>query len=450
MAAKASVPFTLVVKRVKSVESEPKILILNVTHLGNKGSMGRVQGMISCLEESVPEAHILLLHRYYKKDKDTFVEQIVEEHPRLEVKEHPWFREAGSDLLTAICSLSRFGVSLCWRALHNLLCRLGLPLKDEYQQYDVIADLNLIEPDRVTDRADLANTVGVLLTLLNTWYATMTRKPVIVCSATVGPYNGRILKCLAKRTLNKVDVITLREKCSQDYLELLGVNKPRIYLSADLAFLMEPANTERISIISESLNLGPDVKSLTGIATTAMMPPSLTQPQYIQLMAELSDFLVEDLNTTVAYITHTYQDKSITESVYQQVKNKSKVRIIPSLSASETKQLIGMCDIFICSRFHALVASTSLAIPSLGIVLYDRNKFHGIIGEMMEQENYLLDVDDGFEHDAFLAELKSKVKDLFKNRNFIAENLKERVKIAKKQAVLNGQITKELIESSRS
>lgn len=83
----------------------------------------------------------------------------------------------------------------------------------------------------------------------------MINKPVMVCSATIGPYQGRFLRRLASYVLNKTDIITLREEYSQNYLSTLGVTKPRIYLSADLAFLLEPADSGRILTILESENI---------------------------------------------------------------------------------------------------------------------------------------------------------------------------------------------------
>ena len=94
------------------------------------------------------------------------------------------------------------------------------------------------------------------------------------------------------------------------------------------------------------------------------------------------------------------------------------------------------------------MASTSLAVPSLGIIAYSRNKFYGIIGKMMGQEDYLLGVDDEFKYNDFLAELKSKAKDLWINRNLVAENLKKRTKIVRERALLNGELIKELVDSS--
>ena len=420
-----------------------KVLILNTTNFANRGSMGRIEGLICCLEQTIPHVQITILHRYYNKDKDALLDHLVEKHPELEVKAHPWFREASSSILTAVSSLIRFCLSATW---HNILRMLGLPIKDEFQQCDIIIDLNLIEP---AEGVYFTMTVGAFFALLNTWYATMTGKPVMVCSATIGPYKGRFLRSFASYVLNKVDIITLREEFSQNYLQVLGVNKPSVYLSADLAFLLEPDSDETISTILESINITPMNKPLIGIAPTAMMHPSLKRQQYIQLMAELSNFLIEDLDSTIVYITNTYQDKTITQSIYQEVKHKHKVRLLPAiLSASEIKGIIGKCDIFICSRFHALVASTSLAVPSLGIVSYSKNKFHGVIGEMMGQKNYLLDIDDKFDYDCFFAELKLKVNDLWNNRDLVVKDLQEREKIVKEQVLLNGNLIKELVEYS--
>ena len=423
-----------------------KVVILNTTHFANKGSMGRIEGMIRCLNETIPRSRITILHRYYKQDKDSLAMQLLEKYQNLEVEEHPWFRERNSNVLTAMSSL----VSFCFSATtRSIFYKLGLSLNDDLKQYDAIVDLNLIEPDKLTDKYDLVSAAGNFLALLNVWYATLTKKPVIVCSATIGPYQSKFSRQVAKHVLNKVNIITLREDYSRDYLQSIGVDKPDIYLTADLAFLLEPPNMEKIPTILENINITSEDRPLVGIAPTAMMHSALKQPQYIRLIAELSDFIIEDLNATIIYITNTYQDEPITQKTYQKVKNKHKVKILPfNVSASETKGIVGSCDIFICSRFHALVASTSLGVPSLGIVAYSRNKFHGIIGKMMGMEDYLFDVDDEFEYDAFLAELKSKVNDLLMNKDLIAKELKEQAKKVREQTLLNGKLIKELMDSS--
>lgn len=418
-----------------------KIAILNTTHFENKGSMGRIEGLISCLEQTIPGCEITILHRYFKQDEQNLSKQLIAKYNSLEIIEHPWYRESNSGMMTAISSLIRY-----------LFIKLRkASLKSQLQQYDAIVDLNLIEPDKFTDKVSLTSLVGNLLTLLNISSANITDKPVIVCSATVGPYENNFLRSVARRVLNEVDLITLREHYSQDYLSQIGINKPQIVLTADLAFLLEPPDMSEIPAILDKIDISSTDRPLVGIGPTAMMHLSLPREEYIKFMVDISEYLINTKDATIIYIAHTYQDRDITEAVYKEVNNKEKAKILPfELSAEETKGVIGSCDLFICSRFHALVASTSLGISTIGIVAYSRNKFHGIIGNMMGQEKYLIDIDSNFEYNAYLTNLKGKIDEILKNRNRISDELKERYKFARRQTLLNGELIKEIIDKGHS
>jgi hypothetical protein len=153
-----------------------KIAILNTTHFENKGSMGRIEGLISCLEQTIPGCEITILHRYFKQDEQNLSQQLVAKYNSLEIIEHPWYRESNSSIMTVMGSLVRY-IFLKFRKAS---------LKSQLQQYDTIVDLNLIEPDKCTARVDLEDLVGNLLTLLNISSANITDKPMIVCSATNG------------------------------------------------------------------------------------------------------------------------------------------------------------------------------------------------------------------------------------------------------------------------
>lgn len=420
----------------------PRIAIVNTSNLNNKGSMGRIEGIIKCLD-GVSE-DIVILHRYFKQDQETHVKQLKQKYPNITFKEHPWFKEKSSPFLTALCSLSRFCTLVF---LYNLLRLLKKKPKGELQSSDVIVDLNLIEP---AEGVYLKMTIGAFFALIDTWHSTMTGTPVNVCSATVGPYNNFILTNFARYVLNKVDLITLRENYSQAYLDSIQVKNPQIHVTADLAFLMD-SSFHKTSNLSQLVDCDFSDKTIIGISVSAMLHPALSEPLYVQLIAELIDFLIDTfIGTKIILITHTYQDLKITASVNSKVKNKQKIRILPSnLSATETKSVIGLCDLFICSRFHALVASTSLAVPSLGIVAYSKGKFHGIIGNTIGQENYLLDVPDKFEYEPFFSQLKSKVTSLWYNREQVKQDLIKRSSYTKSQALLNGQLIKELLNRKK-
>jgi hypothetical protein len=141
-----------------------KIAILNTTHFENKGSMGRIEGLISCLEQTIPGCEITILHRYFKQDERNLSQQLISKYNSLEIIEHPWYRESNSSIMTAMSSLIRY-IFLKFRRAS---------LKSQLQQYDAIVDLNLIEPDKCTDKVDLEDLVGNLLTLLNISSANIT------------------------------------------------------------------------------------------------------------------------------------------------------------------------------------------------------------------------------------------------------------------------------------
>jgi polysaccharide pyruvyl transferase WcaK-like protein len=217
-----------------------KVAIINTTNMANQGSAGRLSGLLNCLEETIPGVEMTVWHRYYRQDQNTFSAQYIRDYPGLKIRRHPWFNEYGSNSLTAIAALFSFGIFAAKCGLSKLIRQPKVKFARDLDDYQAVLDLNLIEPDKLTDRYDLVSSVGVFFALLNTLSAAMTGVPVLICSATIGPYNSRLLRWFARFCLNRVEVITLREKYSQDYLPTLGVTKPQIYLSADLAFLLNP------------------------------------------------------------------------------------------------------------------------------------------------------------------------------------------------------------------
>src|SRR5690606_7684711 len=91
--------------------------------------------------------------------------------------------------------------------------------------YDVLVDLNFIEPEKLTGRFNFFNFLGVLFVILSLRSTVNMNKFVVVCSATIGPY-GCLLNKLVKKYLDRVDLVTYRESYSQRYVDFLGINNP--------------------------------------------------------------------------------------------------------------------------------------------------------------------------------------------------------------------------------
>jgi len=420
-----------------------KIAILNTTHFANKGSMGRIEGIVKCINEKMPGTEIIIFHRYYRQDKENLSKKLEDRYPNLEIKDHPWYKESNFKILTAMNSFTK----LCYiTSKYSLFGKKSL--SKELGQSEAFVDLNFIEPDKFTEIYDWNSVVGNFFALLNVWYATMYGIPVMICSATVGPYHNKLLRNFAKFILEKADIITLREAYSDQYLKEIGVKKPLIELTADLAFLMDSPKTEKLQNILFKHGISSLDRPLIGITPTAMMNPHLPEVQYIRLISDLSNHLIDNLGATLIYISNTYQDIPIVDKIYEELNNKEKAKILPfDISAAETKGVIGTCDLFICSRFHALVASTSLGVPSIGLVAYSKNKFHGIIGKMMEQEKNLIDIDKDFEHNSILQIIIDRSKLLLENKESVALELNKMNGIVRDRTMMNCVILKEYLDN---
>lgn len=420
-----------------------KVAILDTNALENKGSYGRLVGLLRVLDVTLPPHEVTVYHRYYDIAKKERIEDLNKYHPDVKIKRHPWYNEKGSLIATTVAYTASF--SAC--ALKQAYGRVRPGKTTLFSDFDVIIDLNLIEPDRFNDKKiDPVNVFGQLFAMLSIWNAVLSNKEVVVCSATIGPYINPVLKFLAPRILNNVSLISLREEFSRDYLESIEVKRPKIQVTADLAFLMESNKGVDCTRISKVLDVDAGSNAIVGICPAAMMNSRFPEDEYIRLISDISDFLIEDVGATVFYIANTFQDVGLVEKIYQAVNNPEKSRIVPfSASATEIKSVIGLCDLFICSRFHALVASTSLGVPSIGLVSYSYNKFHGIIGKMMGQEEYLLDIDQTFDYDMFFRELRLKSEKILHDRESVRVSLLENCASTKKQALVNGYLIRDLV-----
>lgn len=422
-----------------------KVAILDTNALENKGSYGRLVGLLKVLDATLPPHEVTVYHRYYDIAKKERINDLKKYHPNVEIKRHPWYNEKGSLISTTVTYVTSF--LAC--ALKQIYGRIKKEKKTLFSEFDAIIDLNLIEPDSFNDKKlDLLNVFGQLFALLSIWNAVLSNKEIVVCSATIGPYKNSVLRWLARNILNDVSLISLREEFSRDYLESIAVKKPKIQVTADLAFLMESEGDNIADYIgvAKTFDIDKGNSTIIGICPAAMMNSKLSEDEYIRLICDASKFFIENLDAMVFYIANTFQDVDLVEKIYRAVDSPEKCRIVPfSASATEIKSVIGVCDLFICSRFHALVASTSIGVPSIGLVSYSYNKFHGIIGKMMGQEEYLLDIDQTFDYDTFLNELQLKSEKILHDKESIRTSLLKNCSLTKEQALVNGYLIRDLM-----
>jgi len=421
-----------------------RILFLNVTGSTNKGDMAFVIGHIIGIRHHLPDAEMIIL------SGDVSVDRIYEDYG-VNVQPHPWYKRRKSRLL----SLAHFSICISYdigkRLLYSVARKFNKNYQHPYDEYDLVVD-----PHADGFNEPYYGFGEILYFLLILYLAQLIiRKPIIIGPTSLGPLTSGINRWLARFLFNRVEVITIREKASLDYLQQnLGINKPKIYLIDDLAFLLEPSFSERITkILEETKGTGPGERPLVGITPNRGMFERNTPPDYALLMADMIDYLIEKLDARILLIPQTgditkvikariASDNVTSSEVYSHVRNKDVVTIVPDeVTPEEWKAIIGSCDLFIGCRLHCSIMSTSMCVPT--VTLSYGRKVNALIGGMMGQEETLIGIQDP-DYARVLSELRSKIDYVWANREKIKGVLKERNEIVRQRAFTYGNIIKEL------
>ena len=284
-----------------------------------------------------------------------------------------------------------------------------------------------------------------LSTFMNILYAILLDKPVVLYGESLGYFSNHIFNSIAKFVLNRTTLILLRENISKKYLDDNHITKPKIYVTADPAFLLKASPQSHVFDILSKEGIDEIRKPLIGINPSGLINKLIGEEKTTNTMARVIDNLVENLGATIIMIPHVYtpevDDRIAINRIFKEVKNKSKVKTIKNeYTPEELKGIIGECDLFIGARMHATIASTSMLVPTVGIAY--SHKMHGIIGEMLGQEKYVIDIKE-----LSYESLISKTNDVWENREKVKKELEIKIPMVKERAVLNGKLVKELLDS---
>ncbi|MEM2145862.1 MAG: polysaccharide pyruvyl transferase family protein [Candidatus Jordarchaeaceae archaeon] len=277
------------------------------------------------------------------------------------------------------------------------------------------------------------------------------KRPVVIFAETIGPFKHKVAKLIAKYLLNYTSLITVRGTVSKNYLKKLGINNPSQYLTADTAFLLEPAPEKIIKQILEKENIR-DNDVLVGMTVSGLISsygfPNLRtirekHDEYVRVMAFVSDYIIEKLGATIVFIPSVMNsDVYVANYIYEIVKNKEKIRIIKNeYTCEEIKGIIGRCSMFIGARMHVTIFSTSICIPTIAIS-YSRKTWE-VIGPLT---GYIIDIRKGLESE----DLISMINEVWCKREKIKEDLALKIRETQRKAMLNGFLLHKVIKFPRS
>lgn len=186
-----------------------------------------------------------------------------------------------------------------------------------------------------------------------------------IWAASVGPFKERQSEQRWTNELRKVDLITVRERRSLEYLRSLGVESNVAYV-ADPAFLLRP---DPDTILEPKPSNG---KTVIGVGMSDLIARLYGAQRYVDAFAAFARRALAETDKHLILIPHVVQpqndDAKICEQLASRLPNDGRVTVVSrGYNAPRTKAVIAGCDYFIGARTHSTIASLSSGVPTLSI-----------------------------------------------------------------------------------
>jgi len=285
---------------------------------------------------------------------------------------------------------------------YGIICRLLLSVHIKPNFHRLNKDFAaLLESDLVIDLAGISFVDGrekylpfniaCILTPL------ILGKRIVKYSQAVGPFNNSFNRLLARVFLPKLDYIIARGEITKSNLDALGLKNTII--GADSAFAMRTDKAAHLHA-GEYLEPGFRNKTIVGISPSSVIEQSCEQLQinYQQIMADFINFLIENEDCNVLIIPHSIRkytlkrknnDLLICRRIHDQVQEKNRcILIADELNAQELREIISLSNFFVASRFHAMVSSLAMKVPTC--VCGWSHKYLEVL-RMFDMEEYAFD-----------------------------------------------------------
>jgi len=219
-------------------------------------------------------------------------------------------------------------------------------------------------------------------------------KPVIKYTADLGPFNCRWNRIFASLYLGRfIDLILARDEISRQSVEALGIKTSTIVVP-DTAFLLRSSDSNESKRYESLRKEGP----LIGLSVSYQARNRASNTAaYPTIMADFINYLVSKYGFRVVLIPNELSksgndDRQIADEICAKVNSdRCDVLQIDNLLAQEIKGVIKQCEVIVASRYHTIVASLSLGIPTLAIGWH--HKYQGVL-KLFKQEKLVCDIDE--------------------------------------------------------
>lgn len=190
-----------------------------------------------------------------------------------------------------------------------------------------------------------------------------------------GPLSSPVAQRLVRSTLNKADIITVREFSARQVLEQIGVEK-EIHVTADPALLLEPEELPNDMFKSEHFK----GKRLIGMSVREPgdAAPDLDTAHYHALLANTADFIVDRFDAEIVFVpmepgfvsmdARGSQDVQHSHAVLAQMQRPQSATVLRrEYTSNQILSLTKQFDFVIGMRLHFLIFAALNHIPFVAL-----------------------------------------------------------------------------------
>lgn len=334
----------------------PRIAIIGSALSGNKGASAMLESSIATLSERIPGVRFTLFSMYPTEDRAQNEYEsldIIDARPR------------------------QLGVTINTLALlYRVLPFLRPLLRSRSRAIAALADSQVL-----LDQGGITFTDGrekfLLYNVASILPAMMLRVPVFKCAQAVGPFRNPVNRWAARRFLPRVHTLVTRGRITHEYAEQLGLTN--LFAGADYAFSLELDGTEQASAAAHfDLGFFETDAVVVGVSPSVVLQKKVEArgADYVAEVAAFIDAMTASGRRVVLFphSVRTGTDKThnndlpLCTRIFERLERRDGVLFIDrELSSQTLRYLIGRCDYFVASRFHAMVSSLAMSVPTLVI-----------------------------------------------------------------------------------
>ncbi len=192
--------------------------------------------------------------------------------------------------------------------------------------------------------------------------ARLLRKPVVFYAQGVGPINRPFNRWLLGKVANRVNLITLRDEASREFLHRIGVRRPPLQVTADPVFALQSESADILETVSQFPFLDNKQAKLLGVSVRQWSALDGYQQELARVLDTLQVQGFEILFIPMDYPDDIHESKKVMSYMQQPAH-----LLEQNLSTKQHLALISRLDLMLGMRLHALIFAASCGVPFAGI-----------------------------------------------------------------------------------